>query len=177
MKLIVKAKYTRRWKGPDGKWRYSYGEKGRKTSGAKKPERVSMNVKMGLGSEATRVTPSKWKDVYTLTAGKSGGKTRVTRYKLGRKHIADQFRMYGSTFAVHKKLGSKGLADTGWTVTELSTGHAIAHGTSPVRATEEAYTKMTYKGKDYFQKMVGRAKTKMGMVDFLTGPDEVIELK
>lgn len=26
MRLIIKAKYTRRWKGKDGKWNYEYGK-------------------------------------------------------------------------------------------------------------------------------------------------------
>lgn len=38
MKLIVKAKYTRRWVGPDGKWRYEYPKPSKKKRQAKKEE-------------------------------------------------------------------------------------------------------------------------------------------
>lgn len=33
LRQLRKAKYTRRWKGKDGKWHYEYGDKGKKVTG------------------------------------------------------------------------------------------------------------------------------------------------
>lgn len=109
MRLVIKAKYTRRWKGKDGQWRYEYGApKGRKMT--KLPDGSGAFV-------ATIGTKQPKKKTYTFDASKLGWKVKDGKNKgveISNQHPGKYITMHAVfgevTLTVHDSLPSSPYA-------------------------------------------------------------------
>jgi len=106
VRLIIKAKYNRRWKGKDGKWNYEYGPTGKKT--AKLPD--------GSGVFVGTVGTTK-KKTYKFDALKLGWKIKDAKVKgteISKQHSGKYVTMYDIfgevTFTVHNALPQSAYA-------------------------------------------------------------------
>lgn len=142
---LLKAKYIKRWKGPDGKWRYEYPKpktEGKKTSSKKteKPKSSTRNYEkeifQGLGKNAKMVHGKKPE---VLLVGPDA------LYKVPEDKVLGVFKMKGHTFAITPSLkrGDKLAPVEGlqrkFTVTELSSGAQLLGGYDPGQVAELAY--------------------------------------
>jgi len=66
---MLKAKYTKRWKGKDGKWNYAYGSEDRKASSAKRSEHKKAKTKQGAETAYKGLTPAGKKFIDDLPTG------------------------------------------------------------------------------------------------------------
>jgi hypothetical protein len=96
MRLVIKAKYTRRWRGADGKWQYEYP---REKTGRK---RMTVNVQPESGAGYSSVKPSKFVGVREAKVPKEFA-AFVTKY------TAEQYKKKGAKTYVSSS-GKSGYA-------------------------------------------------------------------
>lgn len=156
-------------------------EKGAKKKGAPKktssedPEIVDQNIRalrsrmareIGNAKGATAVPEGKWKATTTINSDKNG----LYRRRIPKNNILGQFTMHGHDFAIHPEYSKAGSPNGNWTVTELSSGYAVANKEpTPMNALDTAHSRLTKTGRENFKKMIDNARDKLGAVQAIQG--------
>lgn len=94
MRLIIKAKYTRRWKGKDGKWNYEYGKPSGKTV-TRLPDGSGVFVATIETKQTKKRKKKSWRTELSAKAKKKVAKLSSLGFKI--QHIKEMITRGGLT--------------------------------------------------------------------------------